>query len=50
MVLLAMAAAAVVAAAVYLPALAARGVAGGLVAIERWACGRILWAVEVLRQ
>lgn len=48
--LLVLAACAVVAALIYLPALIARDVAGALVAAERWACGRIMWAVERLRQ
>lgn len=48
--LLVLAACAVVAALIYLPALIARDVAGALVAVERWACGRIMWAVERLRQ
>lgn len=50
LILLAMAVCAVVAAIVYLPALAVRAVAGVLVAAERWACGRIMWAMERLRQ
>lgn len=48
--LLVLAACAVVAALIYLPALIARDVAGAMVAVERWACGRIVWAVERLRQ
>ena len=49
-VLMALAVCAVAAALIYLPALLARNVAGALVAAERWACGRIMWAVEWLRQ
>lgn len=48
--LLVLALCAVAAALIYLPALVARDVAGALVAVERWACGRIVWAVERLRQ
>lgn len=50
LILVALAACAVVAALIYLPALVVRDFAGALVAVERWACGRILWAVEQLRQ
>lgn len=50
LILLALAACAAVAALIYLPALVARDVAGALMAVERWACGRIVWAVERLRQ
>lgn len=48
--LLVLAACAVVEALIYLPALVARDVAGVMVAVERRACGRIVWAVERLRQ
>lgn len=50
LILLALAACAVVAALIYLPALIARDVAGALVAAERWACGRIVWAVGWLQR
>lgn len=48
--LLVLAMCAVVAALIYLPALVARDVAGAMVAVERWACDRIVWTVERLRQ
>ncbi len=48
--LLVLAVCALAAAIIYLPALVARDVAGALVAAERWACARIMWAVEWLRQ
>lgn len=50
LILMALAACAAVAAIIYLPALVARDVAGAMVALEQWACGRIVWAVEWLRQ
>ena len=50
LILLALAACAVVAALIYLPALVARDVAGALAAIEWRACELIMWAVERLRQ
>lgn len=48
--LLVLAVCAVVAALIYLPAIIARDVAGALVAVERWACGRIMWAVGWLQR
>lgn len=48
--LLVLAVCAVVAALIYLPALVSRYVAGALVAVERWACGRIMWAVGWLQR
>lgn len=48
--LLVLAACAVVAALIYLPALVARDVASALVAVERWACGRIMWAAGWLQR
>lgn len=50
LILLVLALCAVVAAIVYLPALAARAVADALAAIEWRACARIVWSVERLRQ
>jgi len=50
LILLALAACAVVAAIVYLPALAARAVADAPAAIEWRACELIMWAAERLRQ
>lgn len=48
--LLVLAACALAAAIIYLPALVARDVAGAMVAVERWACGRIMWAVGWLQR